>query len=399
MKWKWFAVIVSPLLTALMVWGGWEIVRNYLAGEGGSPLWLVVLLLVFLGTLGLIFLGSIMWVFRSRVVIREEEIEVRGLVLTRRIRPDHMEGFRYIQGKMHLYLKDRNWPVQLAFYERQIEIESWVRRRTTDLHQKDLQEEAEVFSRDLTLGLTPEEKEYRLFRLRKIVGIFKMVAYSVAVAGVLNFLFLKLDVLFKITISALVCIPILLDIVALHQRGHVHVDTREGSRYPEIFSASMVCGVALALMSLLDRDVLFLEAFLRWFIPALLLKALIWLIIDRKRIRVLHQKSRAVSAITVAAFFLLPSFWVGGSLYQINKHLDKSPVIWNATTVLNKRISKSRTVSYVIKLKPWHKEIEGPLKVTVSKEEFRKLVVGEPAKIGVRRGALSIPWVFGVKPG
>lgn len=94
-----------------------------------------------------------------------------------------------------------------------------------------------------------------------------------------------------------------------------------------------------------------------------------------------------------------PSFWVGGSLYQIDKLLDKSPMIWHATTALNKRISKSKTVNFVIKLEPWHKGVEGPLKVTVSQEEFRRLVVGESAKIGVRRGALSIQRVSGVEPG
>jgi hypothetical protein len=73
-------------------------------------------------------------------------------------------------------------------------------------------------------------------------------------------------------------------------------------------------------------------------------------------------------------------------------------VIWNATTVISKRISRSKTINYVIKLEPWSKKIKKPFKISVTRKEYQELVVGEPAKIGVRQGALKIPWVIGVKP-
>lgn len=142
-KWKWFLIAASPLLTALMLWGAWEIMRKVLAGESASPLWLAVLLAALLGTLAIVFLGAVVWAFRSRVLIQGEEMVVRGLIFTRRITPDRMAGFRYVQGKMHLYLKDRPWALQLAYYEGQGEIDGWVRQRTTDLHQKDLLKENE----------------------------------------------------------------------------------------------------------------------------------------------------------------------------------------------------------------------------------------------------------------
>jgi hypothetical protein len=219
-----------------------------------------------------------------------------------------------------------------------------------------------------------------------------------AAASVINFFFLKIDIVSKITISALILIPILLDLLALQHRGHVRVDYREGTRYPQILSASLACGVALAIMSLFDREILFLEPFLRWFIPGLMIKALIWFVIDLDWIRSLYEKSRVATMITVAAFVLLPSFWIGGGIYQVNKHLDQSPVIWNATKVISKRISRSKTVNYVIKLEPWSKEIKKPLKINVTRKEYQELVVGERAKIGVRQGALKIQWVIGVKP-
>jgi hypothetical protein len=216
---------------------------------------------------------------------------------------------------------------------------------------------------------------------------------------VTNFFLLKIEVVAGLVISALIIQPILLDILAVKHRDHIRVDYREGTRYPQIFTGSMTCGVALTLVSLFDSDILYLEPFLNWFIPGIMIKTLIWVVIDLDRIRILYEKARLAALITVIAFLFLPSFWIGGSIYQVNKHLDQSPLIWNNTTVISKRISRSRTINYVIRFEPWSQKIKNPLQINVSQKEYQELVVGKPAKIGVRRGALKIPWVAGVKSG
>lgn len=395
-RWKWFLLVASPLLTALMIWGAWEITRKVLEGKSTSPLWLGVLLAALLATLGVFFLGALVWAFRSSLSIEGEEMVVQGLIFTRRITPDRMAGFRYIQGKMHLYLKDREWPVQLAYYDSQGEIDRWVRQRTTDLRHKDRLEENEKISRDLTLGLTEEDRTARLIRLRRMIARFNWAAYVAATLAFLNALFLKREALSDVVAGVLIFIPLILDWIALHHRGHVHVDAVEGSRFPEIFSGSLACGLGLTVMSVLDKDILLIRPFLYWFAPVLLLKAMIWLAIDRDRIRTLDRQGRIACAITVAAFLLLPSFWVGGGIYQFNKRLDQSPAIWHATTVLEKRVSRGKSVRYTVKLAPWAKDLKGPMQVDVSVEEYHRLAEGKPARIGLRRGALSIPWVIGV---
>ena len=65
-SWQWITILAGPLLAALMFWGIREIILNYLAGKG-SPLWAVVLIVLFLGVLGLVFLGSILWALRSNL--------------------------------------------------------------------------------------------------------------------------------------------------------------------------------------------------------------------------------------------------------------------------------------------------------------------------------------------
>jgi hypothetical protein len=117
-----------------------------------------------------------------------------------------------------------------ADYERQHEIENWVRRHTVDMDQPELIEADTAIRQGMPLGLTDREKEQRFVRLRKVVGYFKAAAYSLASVCVFNFFFHKFDSLTQITSGALIIIPILLDLLALQHRGHIRVDYRKDTR-------------------------------------------------------------------------------------------------------------------------------------------------------------------------
>lgn len=143
----------------------------------------------------------------------------------------------------------------------------------------------------------------------------------------------------------LVAIPILLDLLALRNRGDIRIDYQEGTRYPQIFSGTLACGIAVALLSMFDKTTLLGNEFYRWFIPIALAKGLLWLYIDFDRLRMLRTRSRFASTVTAASLVLLPAFWVGGSLYQVNQHFDNSSLSWNATEVLNTRRSSGKTVT------------------------------------------------------
>lgn len=396
-RWKWFTVAIAPLLVALMVWGAMEVVKNYLSGKGDPNIWVTGLVLALLGTLVLVFLASIPWAFRARIVLTGNRMTVRGLIRTRVITEGQIEGSRRINGQLHLYLKDRQWPLQPSHYENQQVINAWVFRHAQDLGAQELTEEDVAISRDLALGMTEAHKEVRLAKLRKIMKGINLLAYCGAVIGVVNVLFLEQDAVAKVTAAVLVSIPILLDLLALRNRGHIRIDYQEGTRYPQIFSATMVCGIGVVLVSLLDRSTLIGDEFYQWFVPVAVAKGLLWLFIDLDRIRTLHARGWFASTITAMSLMLLPAFWVGGSIYQVNQHLDRSRVTWHSTEVIDKKVSKGKTLSYSIKVAPWTPSLDEPPKLAVRRKQFKQIEVGMPIEIGVRQGALEIPWVAEIK--
>lgn len=396
-RWKWLTVAIVPLLVALMVWGAREVIKNYLSGKGDPNVWVTGFVLALLGSLALVFLGSVLWAFRARIVLTSNRMTVRGLIRTRTIAEEQIEGTRWINGQLHLYLKDRQWPLQLSHFENQQVINAWVFRHAQDLGAQELVEEDVAISRDLALGMTQAHKEARLAKLRKIIKNINLLAYCGAVIGVVNVLFLEQDTVAKVVAAVLISIPVLLDLLALRNRGHIRIDYQEGTRYSQIFSTTMVCGIGVVLVSLLDRSTLIGDEFYRWFVPVAVAKGLLWLFIDLDRIRTLHARGWFASTITALSLMLLPAFWVGGSIYQVNQHLDSSSVTWHSTEVIDKKVSKGKTASYSIRVAPWTPSLDEPPELTMRRKQFKQIEVGMPIEIGVRQGALEIPWVAEIK--
>jgi hypothetical protein len=381
----------------LLVWAIVEIVKNYSLGKGDPNIWVTGLVLVLLGSLIVVFLVSIPWAFRARVVLTRDSMTVRGLIRTRVITEAEIEGFRWINGQLYLYLKNREWPIQLSYYQDPYAINAWVFQHACDLAQQELAQEDVAIGRDLNLGMTERQREDSLARLRKIVKSINVLAYGVAAIGVMNVLFLEQDTIAKATTGVLVAIPFLLDLLALRNRGHIHIDYQEGTRYPQIFSGTLACGIAVALMSVFDNTTLLGHEFYRWLIPIALAKGLLWLYIDVDRLRVLHARSRFASMVTAVSLMLLPAFWVGGSLYQANQHFDNSSVSWNATEVLSTRRSSGKTVTYYAKVKPWGPSLDEAPELVVSRKQFDQLKVGMRVEVGVRKGALAMRWVAQIR--
>ncbi len=394
---KWYVLLAGPALAALMAWAIREAVANYLSGKGNLPMWGLVSILAVLGGLALVFLAAIPWAFRARVHLDGETLRFRGLFRSHRVTRDSMEGYRFIQGKLHLYLKHRQMPLDFSYFHGRSEIEAWVRRRARDLGEEELQSEARTIQGDPRLGFTGESQRARLKSLGRPIRLAGRMAWVAGLGAGINVLFFKEPFFALGSACLLIAIPLFLNLYALSHRGHVRVDHREGSLYPQIFSASLVCGAALGLISLLDRDILSLQPFLLWFVPALLVQGLVWILIDLESIRELRRKGFFVLGITLVSYFLLPSLWVGGSIYQINRISDSSPVSWHPTTVLEKQTTRGKTVRHLVKVKAWAKGMEDPLEISVSRGEYARVAVAEEAEVGVRQGALGIPWVTGVR--
>ncbi len=381
-----------------MVWGAGEVVGNYQSGKGDPSIWLTGFVLTFFGVAALVFLGSVVWAFRARIVLHSDAMTVRGAFLTRVIRPNTIEGFRWLDAQLHVYLTNRQWPINLARFERPHMLNQWVFHHAEDLDAIELAEEDEQINRDLTLGATADQKEQRLAHLRKLVQGMNRIAYVAAVVGVVNALFPDEAIIEQVSVAVLVPMPIILDLVVLANLRHVRIDYREGTRYPEILSGTMACGIGLVLMSLLDNTTLLGNGFYQWFIPITLSKGLLWSLLESKHLREVHAQGWLGSTLTVIGFLVIPAFWVGGGVYEINKHLDRSEVKWNATEVVGKRMSRGKAARYYLKVAPWQPTQHEPPELTISLAQFKTIEPGAFVEIGVREGALAIPWVTQIRP-
>lgn len=392
LKYRWLTVLLVPPLVALMLWAGFESLHNNLGDDGEIQLWVVLMSSLVFGGMALVFVCALVWALRARVIIDGNEMTVRGAFFTTVVTAERMKGFRYVNGQLNLYLKDRRWGLQVAFFEDIRVITEWIRARTNDIVADLLKQEDAAIAGDQELGFSETDKEERLAVLRKVIRRFNYAAYVAGAVGFVNFLYLENSEVELIAFGTLMLVPLMLDMLALANRGHVRVDYEEGSRYPQIFTGTMMAGVVLALFSLLDQGALLDDAFYELLFIFILAKGMLWCFIDRDRLKVLLARSKLVMAITVVALFAVPGFWIGGSLYQVNKLFDESPTRWHATEILEKRISSGKTTSYAVELAPWDPAQDGPVEYALRRAAFERLEVGMPVQVGVRDGAIGIEW-------
>lgn len=397
LKYRWGTVLLVPPLVALMVWAFYESMHNNLGENGEIQLWVVVLASLIFGGMTCVFLAAVVWAFRARVIIEGEQMTVCGAFSTTVVTADRMSGFRWWNGQFYLYLKDRRFAIQFGYLDDMSLIYRWIEARTTDIVGEFLQKEDAEIAADQSLGMTEDAKGERLQSLRNIIKRINYVVYLAGGVGVVNFLFVERNDVELIAVCALMLVPLYLDMLAFSNRGHVRIDYDEGSRYPQIFTGTMSAGVVLGLLSLLDRGALLDLRFYEILAAGILVKGLFWLYLDIERLKMLLLRSKAILLITVAAMFLVPGFWVGGSLYQFNKLFDKSPTTWHATKVLEKKVSSGRTTSYSVELAPWDSR-PGPVEYTLRRKEFERFEAGMPVRVGVRDGALGIAWASALEP-
>ena len=94
---------------------------------------------------------------------------------------------------------------------------------------------------------------------------------------------------------------------------------------------------------------------------------------------------------------VVPMLWVSGSLYQVNKHLDDSAITWHATELLMTHIDPDEWTTYHLGVSPWDESLSELVWIEVRRTQFEAFETGMQVRVGVRDGALMIPWVVAVE--
>ncbi len=378
------------------MWLAWTLFQQRLGGRVSENPWLFALFAAAL--LGvLVFLAAMaVLAWRAQLELGEEGFHLRGLVRTRWVPWTQVEGYRWLNGQMNVYLAEDEWPLNLGHFERRGPLVAWFAARVPDLHAEALAREADEIRADVALGFTDADKRARLGALRALVRMASWPGYAAAAIGAANALFLERADVQLAAACVLIAVPPVLILLALNYRGQIRIGPVEGSAYPDALPGILAASLALALIALLDPHTLLGDRFQRWAVPAGALLAGLWLAAERDRLRE-HARSYA-GALALGAVLFLSGAWAGGGVYLFNTAADVSEPEWDTTRVSARSTSTTKAgKQYHVTVAPWRASPE-PVKLDVPRAIYRRVRVGAPVRVGVRRGALGIPWVAAVRP-
>ncbi|HEU0188093.1 MAG TPA: hypothetical protein VFR06_09400, partial [Gallionellaceae bacterium] len=297
-----------------------------------------------------------------------------------------------------LFLRGKQWPVNLAYFEQQPVLFAWVSYFSPDLNAQELVQDARTLSQDESLGGNEAQREARLARLRTITRALNWVGYIAAAGGFLSAMSFVGARILQLAIPVLVLLPAVMLWLALNHRGHVRLDYKEGTPYPELLTGWMACSLSLGLIGLLDPHTLLGNEFQQWLLPLAAAVSAACIYIELKPLRALLSKQWLHAVLAICSYVFLASFWVGGSVYQVNQQLDRSLVRWGLTVVVSKRTESQKTgTAYYLKVAPWEGLARDNIELTVTAENYAAFNAGMPILVGVHDGALQIPWVGAVQ--
>jgi hypothetical protein len=229
------------------------------------------------------------------------------------------------------------------------------------------------------------------------------IIYVTCAIGIANAVLLGQAQVAQVTIAVLVAIPLTFDLAAVAYGGNIRV-TREGIGYPEIGTATFVSGLVLVSMSIFDNGALLdVKMFTGLIVAGSLIKGVFWCLLDRAQLRANAAHSAGARALSLLGTFFIPLIWITGCVYQVNRHFDTSPVTWHMTEVVYKQDPTDDLVttvlqSFVIQVAPWDDTRAESFTYSLSLAKLDAVEIGTPVQIGVRNGALTIPWVATAEP-
>lgn len=233
---------------------------------------------------------------------------------------------------------------------------------------------------DERLGSTEDERRGALRTATILAGILN------ATTGALIFWALIYPRPYSLVVALLATLPLLGVGLVVMSRGAVMLDTDRKSVRPTASYAIMAPAMVLALRALEDWHILGWSGF--WLPFAVLSGILIGLLLVCSAA---DGRRKAATLVILSAVFMAESY---GLVLFLNCELDRTVPVIHRAVVLGRRMSSGRRhTSYYLTVGPW---IDGRYseQVSVPSSTYGWHQVGSTVLVGVRPGALSMPWYF-----
>lgn len=375
--WSIFIYIFTPLLIALFVFLG------IVPFMGDEFIWWLALMLVPVSIgMTLFMVYGLISTFKGRLIIHSDRIVEIGVFKNKELELSNIKGYRSDQNYTYIIPIDADFKsIKVSQYIGNKNIfNKWLFTNFQDVDVIESTKDVESILSNEEFGRTTEEREDKLKRAR-------IVARTLTILGVLltALLFFYPSPYELVTLAALIFPTLIL--ASLHFfKGLIRIDQKNNSGYPSIIYGLIFPGMALALRSFMDFDIL---EYSNFWLPTISVTVVTSLIMFSTTSELKFKKAADyVTVVSLVGFVFVYSY---GGIINYNCIYDDSQSEVFSSEITDMRISTGKTTSYYIELKPW-----GPVAetedVSISKGLYESLGVGESVNIYLQNGKMNIPW-------
>jgi hypothetical protein len=329
--------------------------------------------------LGLLLLGC---VFRYRLTLQVDEIELTGLSNSETMRRDDLLGYRTQQtpnGPSVLVLVPRSEDRKPLKIPGILELDetfcNWL-KPFPDLDERDAKSEKSRLADDPALGATPEERAETLKRVKSLCRALTYLGIGVSLWAWFY------PQPYRLVIALLLVLPWSALYIASRYHGFVVINEKRRNQAGGVGMVFLFPGLVLALRAVEDMNAL------NWQRPLLFAVAISGLMVFAAGLADTVLRKQRVALVLMFSLSLAYGY---GAAMETNAMLDRWPATVFATKVRRKYVSSGKHTNYHLEVAPWgpHDREDN---LTVSRAFYDAQQVGEPVCIALRSGALGIEW-------
>jgi hypothetical protein len=305
---------------------------------------------------------------------------IRSALYTRQLEFDEIMGFTILNNVLTLKpnRKDRKKITISSYTGNYRELEQALRARFIDLDQQALEEDRVALLQDDTFGITEEDRNDNL---KQAVTKAKIVnGAGLLVAAWVWFYPNPYDV--AMIVSA--CVLIAAVVVVRTSGGLIKFGTKKNSSYPSVSAAVILSSLCFAIRGLLDFELY--DSGPLWLPMAVVALIMLVVLFPGAQERKNHPAVFVETIIASVAFAY-------GSVVFYNCYYDKSQPAEHNVAVKSKSISSGKSTTYYLAVTKWGNRGEGE-DMTVSKNEYERVNVGDTVAVYLSKGKLGIPWIW-----
>lgn len=382
-SWRIFIYVGMSSLFALSIWAIYQVqIPNVSNGDSSN-------LIAFI-----LCISMVAFSFYSIIRTLKEKVNVENGVLhhtlaftQKTIHFDEIDGYKIDEHYIRIISRSSSSKeIRISSYiEDKYEFIDFLYQRFDNLNSLNHQEEISEILSNENFGGNKKEREIKLESAQKTIKVFNGVSL------ISCFWLIIIPNPYDLAVLVNIVIPLIALWIFYHFKGLVKLDSNRESEYPNIMTALFLPSGGLGLRILFDFEVLSLNN--AW-TPTIALSVLFFgiIFIRSEELKIKNFSSLLNSLLS----FVFISLYIFTSILMLNYLLDgSSPSVYKSPVA--KKITPSDNNNYRLVVEPdWsmHDIDKKEVTVTVTKNFFNRIKIGDAVFVELYSGAFNIPWFY-----